>query len=146
MRQTYFVLLSAGALLLLVDQLEVHAQEVQQPDSTKILLLDAERVAAHLQLNASQVSTVSAFIEQIRDVIKQDEKKIAEMRAHLCSGDKPGLFEKLKLRGQRNERVDHIESLVDNIKEELTPEQREQFSDIVVPELPKLSPKSIESE
>jgi hypothetical protein len=68
------------------------------------------------------------------------------MRARFRSGDKPGLFEKLKLRGRRNDRIDQIEALVDKIKHALTPEQLERFSDFDVPVLPKLSPKSFESE
>ena len=140
------VVFGMSALLLLVGQLEAQTVTTHLSDSNKVSLLDAEKAAAHLQLNASQVSKVSAFIGQIKDIIKQDEEKIAEMRARFRSGDKPGLFEKLKLRGQRNDRIDQIESLIDDIKDELTQEQLERFSDIVVPELPKLSPKSFESD
>ena len=140
------VVFGISALLLLVGQLEAQTVTTDLSDSHKVSLLDPEKVAAHLQLNASQVLHVSAFIGQIQEVIKQDEEKIAEMRARFRSGDKPGLFEKLKLRGQRYDRIDQMESFVDDIKDELTPEQLERFSDIVVPELPKLSPKSFDND
>lgn len=146
MKQICFVVLSINVLVLLVGQPDAHSQMSQQRDTNTTSLLDPEKVATHLQLNASQVLHVFAFIGQIQEVIRQDEEKIAEMRARFRSDDKPGLFEKLKLRGQRSNRIDQIESLVDNIKDELTQEQLERFSDIVMPELPKLSPKSFESD
>jgi len=94
----------------------------QQPDTTTISLLDPEKVITRLTLNASQLPRVSLCIGQIQDVTKRDEEKVAEIRAPFRSGDQPGLFEKLRLRGQRNDRNSQIESLVANIKDELTPE------------------------
>jgi len=52
----------------------------QQGDTDTTSLPDPEKVATHLQLNASQVLHVSAVIRQIQEVIRQDEEKIAEMR------------------------------------------------------------------
>lgn len=119
----------------------------QNKDHTgdKITLMDFDKVKVHLSLKKEQEQKIAPMIAEIKKIIKEDEVKIEEMRARFRSEDKPGLFEKLKMRGQRNDRTDQIESLIDNIKDELTPEQIKRFSDIDMPELPKLSSKSFES-
>ena len=122
----------------------INAQNKDQT-SDKIALLDFDKVKVHLSLKKEQGKKIEPMIAEIKKIIKEDEEKIAEMRARFRSGDKPGLFEKLKMRGQRNDRIDQIESLVDNIKDELTSEQIKIFSDIDVPKLPELSPKSFEN-
>jgi hypothetical protein len=65
MKQRLLVVLGIIALVHLVGHPGAHAQMNQQPDTTKIFLLDVPKVATHLQLNASQVTEVSAFIGQI---------------------------------------------------------------------------------
>ena len=81
MKQICFVVLSINVLVLLVGQPDAHSQMSQQRDTNTTSLLDPEKVATHLQLNASQMLHVFAFIGQIQEVIRQDEEKIAEMRA-----------------------------------------------------------------
>lgn len=146
MRPSSSLRIGIVALIVLLGAREARAQPVQQPDTTATSLLDAERVAVYLHLDSSQTERVSALISQILEIMAHDAETIAAMRARFRSGDKPGLFEKLKMRGQRNDRIERIETLVTNIKDVLTPEQRARSSVLVVPVLPQLSPKSFESD
>lgn len=146
MKQLHLFFAGICLLAFLATPLNAQSAADQPVPSSTISLLDVDKVAAHLLLDSLQLSTVTTIINDIRAVIQEDEQKITEMRARFRSGDTPGLFEKLKLRGQRNDRIDRIESLVDKIKDELTPEQRERFDDFEVPQLPKLSPDSFKSD
>lgn len=65
---------------------------------SKISLLDTVKVKDYLELSQEQIKTVVPMIEQIKSVIEEDKKIIAEIKERVKNGDEPGLFEKLGLK------------------------------------------------
>lgn len=109
----------------------------------KISLLDAEKVKDYLELSKEQVKTIVPKIEQIKTIIEEDKKIIAELKERVKSGDEPGFFEKIGVKRGHDKRASQIEDLIDEIEDQLNDKQRNKFENIEKPELKPLEKKEI---
>lgn len=109
----------------------------------KILLLDMEKVNDYLELSKDQVKTIVQKIEQIKTIIEEDKKIIAELKNRVKSGDEPGFFEKIGVKRGHDKRASQIEDLIDEIEDQLNDKQKDKFKNIEKPELKPLEKKEI---
>lgn len=110
---------------------------------SKISLLDTEKVKDYLELNQEQIKTVVPMIEQIKSVIEEDKKIIAEIKERVKNGDEPGFFEKIGVKRGHDKRASQIEDLINEIENQLSDKQKNKFKSIDKPELKPLEKKEI---
>ncbi|MFA3781466.1 hypothetical protein ABRY23_00205 [Melioribacteraceae bacterium 4301-Me] len=108
-----------------------------------ISLLDTEKVKDYLELSAEQIKTIVPKIGQIKTIIEEDKKIIAEIKERVKNDDEPGFFEKISVKRGHDKRASQIEDLIDEIGESLNDKQKNKFKNIDKPELKPLDKKEI---
>ena len=116
--------------------LNISAQE-------KISLLDTEKSREFLKLNNEQEIFVSEKINQINLIIKKDENIISEIKQRVKNDDEPGFFEKIEIKLGHDKRASQIENLIDEIENELTPQQKIKFQQIEKPKLREIKKEDV---
>jgi hypothetical protein len=109
----------------------------------KVSLLDTEKIKDYLTLSEDQYKTINPMIEQIKWILDEDKKIIAELKERVKNGDEPGFFEKIGVKRGRDSRADDIEDLIEEIEDQLNDQQKNKFKNIEKPELKALDKKEI---
>jgi len=109
----------------------------------QISLLDTERVNDYLSLSSQQISKINPMIEQIKNILEEDIKIIAEIKERVKNDDEPGFFEKIGVKRGHDKRSSKIEDLTDDIEDQLTDQQKTKFNDIEKPELKELKKEDV---
>ncbi len=109
----------------------------------QISLLDTERVNDYLSLSSQQISKINPMIEQIKNILEEDIKIIAEIKERVKNDDEPGFFEKIGVKRGHDKRSSKIEDLTDDIEDQLTDQQKIKFNDIEKPELKELKKEDV---
>jgi hypothetical protein len=118
----------------------VQAQEKQAARADSISLLDTTRVAEYLGLSEAQQDSVKPMIAEVQSIVSEDKRIRDEMRAQFMSGQ--GQFNReamQKARSEREERQKKINALADEIKNQLSDEQKERFASVLVPNLQEIA-------
>ena len=110
---------------------------------SQISLLETEAVKDYLTLSEDQYKTINPMIEQIKMILDEDKKIIAELKERVKSGDEPGFFEKIGVKRGRDSRKGDIEDLIEEIEDQLNDQQKNKFKNIEKPELKSLEKKEI---
>ncbi len=116
------------------------AQEKQATKADSISLLDTTRVAEYLGLSEAQQDSVKPMIAEVQNIVNEDKRIRDEMRAQSVSGQ--GQFNReamQKVRSEREERQKKINALADEIKSQLSDEQKEKFASVLVPNLQEIA-------
>lgn len=109
----------------------------------QVSLLEIDKVKEYLMLNADQYKTINAKVVQIKEILEEDKKTIADLKARFKSGDEPGFFEKIRVKNGRDRRINKINDLLEDIENQLNDEQKEKYKSIKEPELKTLSKKEL---
>ncbi|MDP2303157.1 MAG: hypothetical protein Q8N03_12125 [Ignavibacteria bacterium] len=109
----------------------------------QVSLLEMDKVKEYLTLNADQYKTINAKVVQIKEILEEDKETIAALKARFKSGDEPGFFEKIKVKRARDNRVDKINDLLDDIEKQLNSGQKNKFKNIAKPGLKALNKKEL---
>jgi hypothetical protein len=109
----------------------------------QVSLLEIDKVKEYLMLNADQYKTINAKVVQIKEILEEDKKTIAALKARFKSGDEPGFFEKIRVKNGRDRRINKINDLLEDIENQLNDEQKEKYKSIKKPELKTLSKKEL---
>ncbi len=105
-----------------------------QTDEPEISLLDFEEVTTHLLLNETQVEEIIPLIEEIRKLVEENEEMRMKMQEFRDRGERPDRDFMMKMREEREARSQKVESLIEEIKENLTEDQIKKFDDIELPD------------
>lgn len=108
-----------------------------------ISLLEKEKVKDYLTLSEVQIKSINPKIDQIKSILEEDKKIIAEIKQRVENDDEPGFFEKISVKRGRDSRVDDIEDLIEEIEDQLNDQQKNKFKNIEKPELKSLEKKEI---
>jgi hypothetical protein len=118
----------------------VRAPEKQAAKADSISLLDTTRVTEYLGLSEAQQDSVKPKIAEIQKIVDEDKRIRDEMRAQFMSGQVHFDREAMqKARAERGERQKEINSLVDEIQQQLNKEQKEKFASVLVPNLQEIA-------
>lgn len=109
----------------------------------QISLLDKEKVKDYLTLSEVQVKTINPMIDQIKSILDEDKKIIAEIKKRVENDDEPGFFEKIGVKRGRDSRAGDIEDLIEEIEDQLNDQQKNKFKNIEKPELKSLDKKEV---
>lgn len=109
----------------------------------QVSLLEMDKVKEHLTLNADQYKTINAKVVQIKEILEEDKKIIAALKARFKSGDEPGFFEKIKVKRARDGRVSKLNDLLEDIEKQLNSGQKNKFQNIAKPGLKALNKKEL---
>lgn len=109
----------------------------------QVSLLEIDKVKEYLTLNADQYKTINTKVVQIKEILEEDKKIIAVLKARFKSGDEPGFFEKIKVKRARDNRVSKINDLLDDIEKQLNSGQKNKFKNIAKPGLKALNKKEL---
>ncbi|MBX3006991.1 MAG: hypothetical protein KF816_03085 [Melioribacteraceae bacterium] len=109
----------------------------------QVSLLEKDKVQEFLMLNADQYKTINAKVVQIEKILEEDKETIATLKARFKSGDEPGFFEKIKVKRGRDNRVDKIEDLLEEIENKLNSQQKIKYKNIKKPKLKGLQKEEI---
>ena len=109
----------------------------------QISLLDKEKVKDYLSLSSQQTLKINPMIEQIKNILEEDKKIIAEIKERVKNDDEPGFFEKIGVKGGHDKRSSKIEDLIDDIEDQLTDQQKTKFDNIEKPELKALKKEDV---
>ena len=110
---------------------------------SQISLLDTEKVKDYLTLSSQQTSKINPMIEQIKNILEEDKKIIAEIKERVKNDDEPGFFEKIGVKRGHDKRSSKIEDLTDDIEDQITDQQKIKFNDIEKPELKELKKEDV---
>lgn len=110
---------------------------------SQISLLDTEKVNDYLSLSSQQTSKINPMIEQIKNILEEDKKIIAEIKERVKNDDEPGFFEKIGVKRGHDNRSSKIEDLIDDIEDQLTDQQKTKFDNIEKPELKALKKEDV---
>jgi hypothetical protein len=110
---------------------------------SQISLLETEKVNDYLTLNSQQSEKINPMIDQIKTILEEDKKILADLKERFNSGDEPGLFEKIGVKRGRDSRSGDIEDLIDDIEDHLNNGQKIMFKKIDKPILNSLSKEEI---
>ena len=105
--------------------------------------MDTEKSREFLKLNNEQEIFVSEKINQINLIIKKDENIISEIKQRVKNDDEPGFFEKIEIKLGHDKRASQIENLIDEIENELTPQQKIKFQQIEKPKLREIKKEDV---
>ena len=97
----------------------------------------------YLALSDKQYKTINAPLGQIKGILEEDKKIISELKERFKNGDEPGFFEKIKVKRGRDNRVDKIEDLLEEIEDQLNDEQKIKYKNIKKPVLKSLNKKEL---
>ncbi|MBK8947262.1 MAG: hypothetical protein IPM32_18630 [Ignavibacteriae bacterium] len=109
----------------------------------KFSLLEMEKLKEFLNFNNEQEIFVSEKINQINLIIKKDENIISEIKQRVKNDDEPGFFEKIEIKLGHDKRASQIENLIDEIENELTPQQKIKFQQIEKPKLREIKKEDV---
>lgn len=109
----------------------------------QVSLLEMDKVKEHLTLTVEQYKTINSMVEQIKEVLEEDKKIIASLKERIKYDDEPGFFEKIKVKRGRDNRVDKIEDLLEEIEDQLNDQQKAKFAKMNKPELKGLKKEEI---
>lgn len=109
----------------------------------QVSILELDKVKEYLMLNADQYKVINAKVVQIKEILEEDKKTIADLKARFKSGDEPGFFEKIRVKNGRDRRINKINDLLEDIDNKLNDEQKEKYKSIKKPELKTLSKKEL---
>lgn len=109
----------------------------------QVSLLEMDKVKEHLTLSEEQYKTINTMVEQIKGILEEDKKIIASLKERIKNDDKPGFFEKIKVKRGRDNRVDKIEDLLEEIEDQLNDQQKIKYKNIEKPELKGLQKEEI---
>jgi hypothetical protein len=116
------------------------AQDRPAAKADSISLLDVNKVSDYLALSEAQLDSVKAIIEQIQNIVDEDKKAREEMRAKFMSGEGGFNRESMQaMRAEREERQKKIDGLVEEIKKNLTDDQKTKFANVLVPNLQEIA-------
>ena len=62
---------------------------------TQVSLLDKDQVKEYLSLSNEQFEKINLKINNIKQILEEDKKIIAEIKERVKNGDEPGFFEKI---------------------------------------------------
>lgn len=110
---------------------------------SQISLLDTVKVKDYLTLSEDQYKTINPMIEQIKGILEEDKKIIAEIKQRVENDDEPGFFEKIGVKRGRDSRKGDIEDLIEEIEDQLNDQQKIKFKNIEKHELKSLEKKEI---
>ncbi|MGA9364440.1 MAG: Spy/CpxP family protein refolding chaperone [Bacteroidota bacterium] len=146
----FMVLVSILGLGCFVQELRAQEKQAAKADSVQaekqvaktdsISLLDTTRVAEYLGLSEAQQDSVKPMIAEVQNIVNEDKRIRDEMRAQSVSGQ--GQFNReamQKVRSEREERQKKINALADEIKSQLSDEQKEKFASVLVPNLQEIA-------
>ncbi len=105
--------------------------------------MDTEKVNDYLSLSTQQTSKINPMIEQIKNILEEDKKIIAEIKERVKNDDEPGFFEKIGVKRGHDNRSSKIEDLIDDIEDQLTDQQKTKFDNIEKPELKALKKEDV---
>jgi hypothetical protein len=118
----------------------LRAQEKPAAKADSISLLDVKKVSDYLGLSEAQLDSVKGRIEQIQNIVDEDKKAHEEMRAKFMSGEGGFSRESMQaMRAERDERQKKIDALVEEIKNNLTDDQKTKFATVLVPNLQEIA-------
>jgi hypothetical protein len=118
----------------------LRAQEKPTAKADSISLLDAKKVSDYLGLSEAQFDSVKVRIEQIQNIVDEDKKAREDMRAKFMSGEGGFNRESMQaMRAERDERQKKIDALVEEIKKNLTNDQKAKFATVLVPNLQEIA-------
>lgn len=109
----------------------------------QVSLLEIDKVKEYLALSDKQYKTINAPLGQIKGILEEDKKIISELKERFKNGDEPGFFEKIKVKRGRDNRVDKIEDLLEEIEDQLNDEQKIKYKNIKKPVLKSLNKKEL---
>ena len=110
---------------------------------SQISLLDTVKVKDYLTLSEDQYKIINPMIEQIKGILEEDKKIIAEIKQRVENDDEPGFFEKIGVKRGRDSRKGDIEDLIEEIEDQLNDQQKIKFKNIEKHELKSLEKKEI---
>lgn len=110
---------------------------------TQVSLLDKDQVKEYLSLSNEQFEKINLKINNIKQILEEDKKIIAEIKERVKNGDEPGFFEKIGVKRGHDKRSSKIEDLIDDIEDQLTDQQKTKFDDIEKPELNALKKEDV---
>ena len=118
----------------------IQATERQAARADSISLLDTVRVTEYLGLSKAQQDLVRPRIAEVRKIVDEDKRIRDEIRAQFMSGQGQLSRESLqKARSERVERQKRINSLVNEIQNQLSKKQKEKFASVLVPDLQEIA-------
>ncbi|KAF0141764.1 MAG: hypothetical protein FD122_1319 [Stygiobacter sp.] len=109
----------------------------------QVSLLEMDKVKEYLTLSDKQYKTINTLLGQIKGILEEDKKIISGLKERFKNGDEPGFFEKIKVKRGRDNRVDKIEDLLEEIEDQLNDEQKVKFAKMNKPELKELKKEEI---
>lgn len=109
----------------------------------QVSLLEMDKVKEYLTLTDKQYKTINTLLGQIKGILEEDKKIISGLKERFKNGDEPGFFEKIKVKRGRDNRVDKIEDLLEEIEDQLNDEQKVKFAKMNKPELKELKKEEI---
>lgn len=146
----FMVLVSILGLGCFVQELRAQEKQAAKADSVQaekqvaktdsISLLDTTRVVKYLGLSEAQGDSLKPMIAEVQNIVNEDKRIRDEIRAQFMSGQ--GQFNReamQKVRSEREERQKKINALADEIKSQLSDEQKEKFASVLVPNLQEIA-------
>ena len=109
----------------------------------QVSLLEMDKVKEYLTLSDKQYKTINTLLGQIKGILEEDKKIISGLKERFKNGDEPGFFEKIKVKRGRDNRVDKIEDLLEEIEDQLNDEQKIKYKNIKMPVLKSLNKKEL---
>ncbi len=109
----------------------------------QVSLLEMDKVKEYLTLTDKQYKTINTLLGQIKGILEEDKKIISGLKERFKNGDEPGFFEKIKVKRGRDNRVDKIEDLLEEIEDQLNDEQKIKYKNIKMPVLKSLNKKEL---
>ena len=106
-------------------------------------LLEMDSLRIYLSLTENQHTVIAANVERIKAVLYKDKTLIENLKTRIAKGDEPGLFEKIKVKRGRDDRIDAIEQLIIIIENQLNERQKILFVNVEKPVLKSLEKKEI---
>lgn len=111
--------------------------------SSRWSLLEMDSLRIYLSLTENQHTVIAANVERIKAILYKDKILIENVKARIAKGDEPGLFEKIKVKRGRDDRIDAIEQLIITIENQLNERQKILFLNVEKPVLKSLEKKEI---
>jgi hypothetical protein len=118
----------------------IQAPERQAARADSISLLDTASVTKYLGLSVAQQDSVRSKIAEVRKIVDEDKRIRDQIRAQFMSGQGQLNRESMqKARSEREERQKRINSLVNEIQNQLSKKQKEKFASVLVPDLQEIA-------
>lgn len=109
----------------------------------QVSLLEIDKVEEYLMPTPDQFKVIKIKVDQIKGILEEDKKIITGLRERFKNGDEPDFFEKIKVKRGRDNRVDKIEDLLEEIEDQLNDQQKIKYKNIEKPKLKGLKKEEI---